>query len=165
MNTATNRRFAVKTRGFGARARAVWGARGNLVGWCLLAALVSALGGMGCASTGSYEIVGSHQAVGVDGSIFVELTRTGNRKVVVSMEHLPLPERIDPSVSTYAVWFVPNNDYPVKAGTLAFDPISREGRLIATTPFKEFVVRLTAEPSNHVNQPSEHVVAERYIVH
>ena len=120
---------------------------------------------LGCARKGNYSIIGSSRAAGADGTVHVETVEGGNRLVVVSMEHLPPPERLSPAMSTYTVWFVPANSYPVKAGNMTFSRRSRQGRIVATTPHKEFVVRLTAEPSKQVNEPGELVVAERHIVH
>ncbi len=110
-----------------------------------------------------YALVGAPLAAGTDGTVQVEELEGGNRLVTISVDYLPPPARLGDGLTTYVVWFVPNGQPAVKAGSLDYDPDNRQGRMHATTPLHRFRLKLTAEESGAVAAPSDVVVVNRII--
>jgi len=132
------------------------------LGWLVAALVVSVLSLWGCGPS-EYPIVGSARAAGADGTVQVEDVEGGNHLVTVHMAHLPPPNRLGTGMTTYVVWFTGQGAQPVKAGTLDFDADAREGNMMATTPLKNFEIKVTAEQNAGVAAPSEYVVASRRV--
>ncbi len=122
-----------------------------------------ALGAAACGGSSEYVIVGTARAAGADGSVTIEEIEGGNRLVTVHLQHLPPPDRLGEGLTTYVVWIVPEGADATKAGKLAYDAEVREGRMMATTPEGAFTLKVTAEESADVNEPSDVVVAQQQI--
>lgn len=116
-----------------------------------------------CGGTSEYVIVGTARAAGTDGTITVEEIEGGNHLVTIALQHLPPPERLGEGLTTYVVWIVPAEGQATKAGKLDYDPETREGRVMATTPEESFTVKVTAEEGPDVAEPGEVVVAQKQI--
>lgn len=126
-------------------------------------ALLVAAAGPGCGGTSEYVVVGTQRAPGADGTIQVEDIEGGTALVTISVEHLVAPARLGDGLGAYVVWFEGDDGAAVKAGTLEYDPDARSGRMMATTPLSEFVVKITAESEPTARTPGEVVVAENRV--
>jgi hypothetical protein len=128
--------------------------------------LVLALLGLALAACGGptvYALVGTARSVGTDGTVEVEPTDGGNFMVTVSLNHLPPPDRLGDGMTTYVVWFIRDGVAPALAGALNFDPEERNGTMMATTPYSQFRIRVTAEETRDVASPSEIIVADQLV--
>lgn len=130
-----------------------------------LIAVVAFLGSAGCGGATTYQVIGTARSAATDGTVEVEEQDGGNYMVTVNMQHLTPPERLGDGLTTYIVWFLRDGNAPSMAGALDYDPDDRTGTMMATTPYNEFRVRITAEESREVAQPSEVVVAEQEVSH
>ena len=116
----------------------------------------------GCGSQ-EYTVVGTARAAGAEGTIQVEEIEEGNSLVTIEMAHLPPPDRLAKEHKVYVVWFQEPNGQPQKAGRLSYDPDSREGSMMATSPLNQFTVKISAEKNANVPAPSDIIVAQRKI--
>ncbi len=118
---------------------------------------------VGCGGPDEYAIVGTARAAGSDGTVQIETIEGGNKMVTIAIDHLPPAERLGPNLAIYAVWFIPPDRPPEKAGILEYDPSERTGRMMATTPHRQFTLQITAEPDATTVSPSDVVVASRVV--
>mgnify|MGYP006999943502 CR=1 FL=1 len=116
-----------------------------------------------CGGPTVYALVGTARSIGTDGSVEVEEGEGGNYMVEVQVNHLPPPARLGEGLTTYVVWFIREGVAPTLAGSLNFNEEERNGRLIATTPYSQFRVRVTAEETRDVPSPSEYIVADQLV--
>ena len=130
-----------------------------------LAALITALAGAGCGGPTVHTLVGTEISRGTDGVVEVEETSGGNYSVRVTLSHLTPPDRLGDGLTTFVVWFTPAGGAAVLAGRLDYDAETRSGEMIATTPYPEFSVRVTAEESMVVSEPGDVVVADQAVEH
>ncbi|MDZ4696625.1 MAG: hypothetical protein SGI86_15885 [Deltaproteobacteria bacterium] len=114
----------------------------------------------GCGGANSYTAPGVGPAAGSDVNIEVEDTDMGNRKVTVEIDHLPPPERVAEGTSVFAVWVTADDGSPQRLGTLQYDEDDRKGVCIGNTPLESFSLIVTAEESESVTEPSEHIVVK-----
>lgn len=126
-------------------------------------ALIASLMMLGCGGPSEYALVGTARAAGTDGTVTVEEIEGGNNLVTIQLEHLPPPERLGENLKVYVLWISSPNAPAQLESKLEYDPDTREGTAMATTPFNKFTVRITAEKSVQVSTPSEVVVAKRQI--
>ena len=80
-----------------------------------------------------------------DASIKLSPNKTGNGELLLEVEHLAPPKRIDASNAGYVAWIVVEGQPPVKLGVLEYNERKRRGELHATTPQKEFILQITIE--------------------
>ena len=118
---------------------------------------------IGCGGTQEFAVIGQHEAASADGTGRVEEAGGGNHLVTIHLENLPPPERLAPGSTAYVVWFVASNAAPVKAANLEYDPDTRVGDAMATTPLSSFEVRITAERSNSVASPSDKIALTKRV--
>ncbi len=110
-----------------------------------------------------YPLTGTDIALAADGEVEVE-EQEGNIFVMVRMQHLPPPQRINGPQGKYLVWFVNGNAQPVKAGVLNFDPDERTGNLTATNSHRgSFTVLVTCEKTPAASFPGEKQIAKRKV--
>jgi len=144
--------------------RSSWGVGSWGVGsWSCLALAVVTLSLSACGGSNRYTVLGSSRAAGTDGVIEVEKIEGTNVLVNINLEHLPPPNRIQGSKTTYVAWFQPRGAQPARAGALAYDEGSRVGNLMATTTQQHFRVIVTAEEAADSARPSEFIVAEQVV--
>jgi len=112
-----------------------------------------------CAAIAEYPLVGTEHAPTADGIVEVQPLDGGNLLVTVSLDHLPPPERLDTSLTVYVMWFESDRQPAVKAGRVAYDPLTRQGRIMASTTLQSFTMAITAERDANVTDPGEVRVA------
>jgi hypothetical protein len=120
-------------------------------------------GATACGADGRYVVIGSARAPSTSGTVEVDELGGDNTQVSIHLEYLHPPSHIDAGLSQYMVWFQPKTGGAVRAGTLKFDPAQRTGDLSATSPFRQFDVKITAERPGTPGAPSEFVVASQDI--
>lgn len=116
-----------------------------------------------CGGPTVYALVGTPRSIGTDGRVEVEATDAGNFLVRVELANLVPPERFSEGLTTYVVWFIRDGVAPTLAGSLDFNEEERSGSMLATTPYSQFRVRVTAEETRDVASPSEYVVADQLV--
>ncbi|MFW6051776.1 MAG: hypothetical protein ACODAU_11410 [Myxococcota bacterium] len=115
-----------------------------------------------CGSNG-YDVRGMGQFAGADATLEVETLEGGNALIRLRAKHLPPPERLEPNLRTYVMWFVPEDDPASKAAVLSYDAEARKGDAMATTVRDMLTVRVTAEESAEVTSPGTHTVFEQRV--
>lgn len=100
----------------------------------------------------SSEIPGARGIVKVSGP-----GKDGNRILEVTVEHLASPERVVPNASAYLVWLQPMREEQAAPQNMGVLPVNRDlkGTFRTQTPFRNFDLFVTAEPSPMVTTPSE----------
>jgi uncharacterized protein YceK len=120
--------------------------------------LLATLALVGCSS--QRKLTATSRAPSTDAFLGIDSDRNGNGLLTVKVAHLPPPSRIAPGLTTYVVWIsTPDYGATMNAGMLKVDE-AQTGWMQTTTPYREFLVRITAEKSGEATYPSEHVVAE-----
>ncbi|MDW8363462.1 MAG: hypothetical protein RMK74_13765, partial [Myxococcales bacterium] len=99
--------------------------------WALVLTLAA-----GCGGAAEYAVVGTARSPGTDGTVRVESLEGGNQLVTISLTNVVPPDRLGQGITQYVAWFIGNNQPPVLAGRLAFDPDARTATLTATTPLR-----------------------------
>jgi hypothetical protein len=126
--------------------------------------VISAVGLLlGCGGAKEYVIVGTSRAAGADGTVRVEEIEGGNSLVTIEMKHMPPPERLGAGLKEYILWFETAESPAMMVSRVAYDPKKREAKATATTPKKKFTVKITAEKSVQVSNPSDVVVAKQQV--
>jgi hypothetical protein len=121
--------------------------------------LTSALAGtLACASS-RVIVLGSARAPSAAGYVEVDGTTDTTTKVNVHLEFLHRVDSLDPALHAYVVWFDNGKNPPVRAGSLTYDADKRTGQLEAVSPYRKFVVKVTAEANDTPSAPSDFVVA------
>jgi hypothetical protein len=121
--------------------------------------LASALAGtLACASS-RVIVIGTARAPSASGYVEVDGTTKTTTKVVVHLEFLHRVDSLDPALHAYVVWFENGKNPPVRGGSLTYDPEKRKGELKAVSPYRKFVVKVTAEANDTPSAPSDFVVA------
>lgn len=116
----------------------------------------------GCGSS-EYVIVGTPQAVGADAVATAEEIEGGNQLITLEARNLPPADRLSPGASKFVMWFVAPKQQPQNMGKLEYDEDEREARGVATTPKKQFEIRVTAESDANAVAPSAVVVFTKQI--
>lgn len=127
----------------------------------LSAALLALLGA--CGADGRYVVIGTARAQSASGTVEVDKLDAGSTQVAVHLEHLYPPARLGRTLTRYGLWFVPPTGTPVWGGELKFNRDERTADLSATSPFRRFTVRVTAEPDARAATPGAAVVAEQEV--
>jgi hypothetical protein len=90
-------------------------------------------------------------------------TTAKTTKLRVHLEQLHPVDSFDPALHAYVVWFESGKDAAVRAGALKYKPEDRMGELTAVSPYRKFVVKVTAEANDTPGVPSSFVVASEEI--
>ena len=96
-----------------------------------------------------------------DGTLAVEETSAGNRRVEIEMVRLPAPEEYDARASTFAVW-IERDGVALHAGDLEYDYGRAIARGSVVTPYDDFRVFVTADRED-AEEPGEDVVFEQEV--
>jgi hypothetical protein len=84
-------------------------------------------------------------------------------KLRVHLEQLHPVDSLDPAMHAYVVWFENGKDAPIRAGALKYRADDRVGELTATSPYRKFIVKVTAEANDTPSAPGGFVVASEEI--
>jgi hypothetical protein len=117
---------------------------------------------LGCGSD-RYIVIGTARAPSTSGFVEVTGTSGSSTQLKVHMEQLHAVDSLDPSLHAYVVWFEAGKAEPVRAGSLRYRPDDRIGELEATSPYRKFVVKITAEANDKPGTPGAFVVATQEI--
>lgn len=117
-----------------------------------------------CGADGRFVLLGSARAPSASGIVEVDDLGGDNAQVAVHLEFLHPPDRLDPQLKTYVVWFVPPAGGAVRAGTLRYDSAQRTGDLTQTSPFHHFTLLVTAEREPKPPKPSSYVIATQEVL-
>jgi hypothetical protein len=125
-------------------------------------ALGMALGLSACGAD-RYIVIGTAQAPSACGFVELNGTTAKSTKLRVRLEHLHPVDSTDPALHAYVVWFESGKDAAVRAGALKYRSEDRIGELSAVSPYRKFVVKVTAEANDTPDVPSSFVVASEEI--
>lgn len=117
----------------------------------------------GCNRPADYAVVGSAEVPSAHGDVEIERIDRQQLLVTIVLDHLPSPDRIEPDLTHYAVWFVVVGEDPVFQGILEYDETTRTGRASYPTTLREFEMRVTAERSAEPATPNYVLVASQQI--
>lgn len=112
-----------------------------------------------CGADGRFVMIGTAKAPSASGIVEVDDIGGGSSQVAVHLEFLHPPDKLDPTLQRYVVWFVPPGGSAVHAGALVYDPVARTGDLTQTSPFHAFTVKVTAERDERPARPGAMVIA------
>lgn len=115
----------------------------------------------GCASR--YRVEASAPTYAAIGKITVKVNKTENRILRVRILHLAPAQRINPRFTHYAVWISVPGVGVSKAGLLDFNDRQRRGRLVATTPHRNFEVIVTLESDRSASVPSPDIILRKVV--
>jgi hypothetical protein len=118
--------------------------------------VISGCGSMFGGSSGApaVRMVSSESVPAATGTVRATRTDDGNTSLVVEVDHLALPERLQGGATTYVVWARAQDQGTLQnLGALRVDQ-DLHGRLTTITPLHTFDVLITAERSPTVMAPS-----------
>jgi len=88
------------------------------------------------------------------GAVKTSSTPNDNTKLIVQVEHLAPPGRVESGATTYVVWAKPDGSGAAQnIGALLVDD-NLKGSLTTVVPFDTFEVFITAEPRPEVTAPT-----------
>ena len=129
----------------------------RLICWLAFALLMS------CNPLADYALVGSAYVPSTQGEIQVEKIDRDQILINITLDHLPSPERIEPGLTQYVVWFTSVGGLPVRQRSLDYDAEAEIGRASIPTSLREFEVQITGEAKEAPSQPSSLLVASQKI--
>lgn len=130
----------------------------------LACALIAAGAGLGSGCGGDrYILIGTAQAPSTSGFVTVKGKTDHGARLLVHLEQLHRVDSLDPALHAYVVWFEDGNQPSVRAGSLRYRADDRIGELEASSPYRKFVVKVTAEANDTPSAPSGFVVASEQI--
>lgn len=119
--------------------------------------------GLSACGADRYIVIGTAQAPSACGFVELNGTTGDSTRLRVHLEHLHPVDSLDPALHAYVVWFESGKDAAVRAGALKYRPDDRIGELSAVSPYRKFVVKVTAEANDTPSAPSSFVVASEEI--
>ena len=118
---------------------------------------------MSCNPLADYALVGSAYVPSTQGEIQVEKIDRDQILINITLDHLPSPERVEPGLTQYVVWFTSVGGLPVRQRALDYDAEAEIGRASIPTSLREFEVQITGEAKEAPSQPSSLLVASQKI--
>jgi len=121
--------------------------------------LLTALLGLSCAHGGnSTAMQASPRIPAAEGSVSVKDGDHGSTKLAVKVKHMAPPDKVATGASSYVVWLRPlasdtSSEPAQNVGALAVGK-DLEGKLDATTPYRQFDIFVTAEPEPGSTAPT-----------
>jgi hypothetical protein len=128
-----------------------------------LLAFVTSLGLAACGADGRYVVIGTNHASTASGTIEVDKLGGDSTQVALHLEFLHAPARVAEGATTYLVWFASPSGSTLRAGALKYNSEQRTGDLTATSPFRHFTVKITAERDARAAKPSDNAIAVQEI--
>lgn len=90
----------------------------------------------------------------------VQLTYDRNNTIQVQLSNVPEASALNPSYTRYVLWVAtPDRQAVVNIGQLRVDK-NKKAEILTLTPFRNFVLFITAEPRGDVTTPGPDVVFE-----
>src|SRR5688572_14318031 len=123
----------------------------NIIWVCLCAA---------CGGPLKYQVPSNASAPGADASIEALVNEDQNQtQLDVEITNLPPPDRVEASSQHYVAWYRRDSNVTwTRVAALAYEPDSREAKLVGSVPEKRFELTITAEPDAAAVSPSPSVV-------
>lgn len=118
---------------------------------------------VGCNRLADYALVGSAYVPAVQGDIEVEKIDQDQILINITLDHLPPPDRVEPGLTHYVVWFTAPGELPVRQQALAYDEEAQVGRASIPTSLKELEVQITAEQGIAPDRPSGILIASQTV--
>jgi hypothetical protein len=112
--------------------------------------------------TDRFIAVGMARAPSVAGWVDAEKTEDG-AQLTLRLEHLHPAEHVDPELHAYVVWIDDGKQPAVRAGVLTYRPERRLGQASVHSPYRKFIVKVTAEANDTPSAPSDFVVVSEQI--
>ncbi len=114
-------------------------------------------------SSAPLNLSASNRVPAAEGTVKAAEAKNGNTSIALKVKTLAPPQKVDAAATTYVVWARPlaavrtpagnMERLTVNLGALKVDQ-SLNGSLETVTPFREFELFVTAEPSATVTAPS-----------
>lgn len=124
--------------------------------------LLTVLFASGCAKRVRFEPLPLARGAKATGR--VELSYDQNNTLDIRIENLSEPSSINPQYSRYVLWVAtPDRQRIVNAGQLRVDE-SKKAQLKSLTPFREFILFITAESRGDAQSPGPDVVFQSGII-
>jgi hypothetical protein len=124
-------------------------------------ALAMSVGASACGAD-RFIVIGTAQAPSTSG--FIEVEDDGNpAEIKVHLEHLHPVDRLDATKNAYVAWLDSGEGAPRYAGVLRYDANTRVGELVTESPFRKFIVKVTAEANDKPASPGDLVVATQEV--
>jgi hypothetical protein len=114
-----------------------------------------------CASR--YKLDANAPTYAAQAKIRVEVNKTDNREVDLTLLHLAPPSRIPGGYRGYVVWFRVPGHAVTKAGVLDYNERRRRGELEATTPHPKFELFVTLERDTATQTPGSDVILRKIV--
>jgi hypothetical protein len=127
------------------------------------ALLLGALTASACGND-RFIVIGTTKAPSASGFVEMLDQRSDGAKILVHLEQLFPPSRVDPTAKYYVVWIDGRTSSLIRAGVLSYNPEQRTGDLRTDAPFKKFIVKITAETTDKPSAPSELEVASQEVL-
>jgi hypothetical protein len=116
-----------------------------------------------CNPAADYALVGSGYVPAAHGEINVEKIDREQLLITVTLDHLVSPEKIEPGLTHYIVWFAAVGEFPAYQRALDYDAKTMVGRASIPTSLREFELQITAENTATPAQPSALLMASQKI--
>lgn len=124
---------------------------------------VSALLASACSAPTYYRMTPAPTTPAAEGQVAVKEESNNNLSLEIKVFHLPPPENLAGNLDTFVVWLKPaDSEKIINLGALNIGD-NRKGKLKTTTPYRDFALFVTAEPSGQVDRPGQHLVLRRDI--
>ncbi len=102
--------------------------------------------------------------LGANGQVEVNQGPNGNTLVKVTINHLASPDKVAPGAKVYVVW-IQSTDGGTQQNVGQIQISGDEKGVLETlTPFKSFIVTVTAEPASSATTPTSNPVLTTRIV-
>lgn len=121
----------------------------------VLVLIVTGLAALSCNGSRQIRLDSSSDIPAAQGMVKVSTTDNGNTKIDLVVEHLALPQRVDPGAAVYVVWARGSEAgaQPQNLGALRVDD-NLKGSIAAVTPLLSFELYITAEASQTSTMPT-----------
>lgn len=120
----------------------------------VIAAAFAGLATAACFGSHVLRLIASPDVPAADATAKITAGDNGNTKIDLSVHHLALPGRVDPSATVYVVWARGDeaNRRSQNLGALRVDG-DLNGSFSGVTPLKNFALYVTPESSQQVTEP------------
>jgi hypothetical protein len=108
-----------------------------------------------CGGPSRYQLVGGRDTPAASGEVKASTSENQNTRLVITVQHLALPDRVSPGATSYVVWVAPGGKDAEAQNVGALHVNEKlEGKLETVTPLQQFALWITAEPSPRAQSPT-----------